>query len=218
MASSIVRRFDEFVAMSAEDANVAEGKRKFYTLAGFPHVIGCVDGTQIPIIAPNEREWEYVNRKGRHSINVQLICDADLRIINAVVRWPGSTHDSRILRESNVYEVMEQNPERGVILGDSGYPQLQWLMVPFYNPVTEGQREYNRVHMSTRSTIERCNGILKRRFSCLNTIRLIITPRACNVIMSTIALHNLCLRYRDIGNELELQPHEPEERANVLMV
>ncbi len=158
--------------MPLDAESVASGKEKFFRIAGFPHVIGCVDGTHIPIKAPSDREWEFVNRKGRHSINVQLICDAELRIINAVVRWPESTHDARIIRESNVYTTMELNPGVGVMLGDSGYPQLQWLMVPFLNPGSDGQRAYNMAHMSTRNCIERCNGILKRCFACLNMLRL----------------------------------------------
>lgn len=42
-------------------------------VSGFPNVVGCVDGTQIKIKAPNVNEGEYVNRKGFHSLNVQVI-------------------------------------------------------------------------------------------------------------------------------------------------
>ncbi len=37
-----------------------------------PRTVGCVDGTQVKIKAPSEEEWVYVNRKGQHSINVQV--------------------------------------------------------------------------------------------------------------------------------------------------
>ena len=39
----------------------------------------------------------FVNRKQFYSINVQAVCDSDAFITNIVARWPGSTHDSRIL-------------------------------------------------------------------------------------------------------------------------
>ena len=42
--------------------------------AGLPNVMGCVDGTQIPITAPADNEADYVKRKSFHSINVQ-VCD-----------------------------------------------------------------------------------------------------------------------------------------------
>jgi hypothetical protein len=31
---------------------------------GFPMCAGCIDGTHIPILAPNENHKDYVNRKG----------------------------------------------------------------------------------------------------------------------------------------------------------
>ena len=37
-----------------------------------PQVIGCVDGTHIPIISPKVNESCYVNRKGYHSINTTV--------------------------------------------------------------------------------------------------------------------------------------------------
>ena len=40
-------------------------------------LIGAVDGTLEPIIAP------YVCRKGYHAINVQGVVDADLRLLNS---------------------------------------------------------------------------------------------------------------------------------------
>ena len=55
---------------------------------------------------------------------------------------------------------------------------MQWLMVPVINPLITA-------HMSTRSVTERYNGVLKRRFACLNKLR--IRPEACMV------LHNMCI-------------------------
>ena len=46
-----------------------------YQIAGFPCVIGCIDCTHIRIQAPSQNEQNYVNRKGYHSVNVQVICD-----------------------------------------------------------------------------------------------------------------------------------------------
>ena len=58
------------------NANVNKTKADFYDVAGFPNVLGAVDGTHIPIQAPHEDEASYVNRKHYHSINVQAVCDA----------------------------------------------------------------------------------------------------------------------------------------------
>lgn len=54
-------------------------KHEFYQIAGFPNVLGAVDGTLIPIIAPKDNKPEYVCRKGFHAMNVQVVADASLR-------------------------------------------------------------------------------------------------------------------------------------------
>ena len=69
-------------------------------MGDMPSTIGAIDYTYMLIQAPCEREWEYVNRKGRHSINIQLVGNADLINTNCVMKLPGSVHDECILRES----------------------------------------------------------------------------------------------------------------------
>lgn len=49
-------------------------KKEFMASSGFPGVIGAIDCTHIAIIAPQgPQEDAYINRKGYHSINVQLV-------------------------------------------------------------------------------------------------------------------------------------------------
>ena len=94
-----------------------ETKRKFYEMHGFPDVLGCVDGVHVPIQAPSLDEREiYRCRKGFMSLNVQGIADADLKFINIVNRWPGSTHDSRIFDNSRICFQFEQNYIDGLLL------------------------------------------------------------------------------------------------------
>ena len=55
-------------------------KGEFHKISGFPRVLGCIDWSLIPIIRPKSTEESaYVCRKGFHAINLQAICDADLR-------------------------------------------------------------------------------------------------------------------------------------------
>lgn len=53
-------------------------ERRFERKYKFPGVIGCIDGTQIGIFPPSTRntdypEFLYVNRKGFHAINTQIV-------------------------------------------------------------------------------------------------------------------------------------------------
>ncbi|XP_028457689.1 putative nuclease HARBI1 [Perca flavescens] len=133
-------------------------KEEFHTIAGFPNVIGCIDGTHIPITAPSENEADYVNRKSIHSINVQIICDAAYLITNVEAKWPGSVHDSRIYGEFE-----------GLLLGDRGYPCQPTLITPYPDPEPGPQRNFNVAHCRTRARVEMTVGLLKARFQCLHT-------------------------------------------------
>lgn len=49
--------------------------------------------------------------------------------------------------------------------GDSGYALRPWLLTPFLNvEANTPEYRFNEVFCRARSTIERCNGVLKMRF------------------------------------------------------
>ena len=64
-----------FIKWPTTAAVINENRNGFYRRRRFPETIGCIDGTQIRIIAPSKNESDFVNRKGFHSINVQGVCD-----------------------------------------------------------------------------------------------------------------------------------------------
>ena len=75
-----------------------------------------------------------------------LTVDSNQMIRNVVAKWPGSSHDSRELRDSALYHLFNDGGGNGTILGDSGYPCLRWLMTPYPHvddPDTP-QGRYNR--------------------------------------------------------------------------
>lgn len=146
VTEQLCRRKQQFIRFPVTEEEVLKKQREFFAISGFPEVVGCVDGTHIGLHGCNygENEHVYVNRKSKKSINVQLVCDANYKITNVVARWPGSTHDSRILQASLLGQQFENGQLRGILLGDSGYPLRKWLMTPILRPTTEVERQYNR--------------------------------------------------------------------------
>eukprot|EP00057_Strongylocentrotus_purpuratus_P031614 XP_785127.4 PREDICTED: putative nuclease HARBI1 [Strongylocentrotus purpuratus] len=60
-------------------------QQRFFDYSQFPGVIGAVDNTHVPIQNPGgEQAQRFINRKNTSSLNVQMICDCDGRILNAV--------------------------------------------------------------------------------------------------------------------------------------
>lgn len=54
----------------------------FYSIAGFPRVIGAIDGSLIAIKGRDNEEHLYVCHKGFHAINVMAVCNAQLSLTN----------------------------------------------------------------------------------------------------------------------------------------
>ena len=55
--------------------DLQEVLRGFRQRWGFPQCAGVIDGSHIPIIAPEENHTDYFNRKGWHSVLLQGVVD-----------------------------------------------------------------------------------------------------------------------------------------------
>uniref|UniRef100_A0A665TUD3 DDE Tnp4 domain-containing protein n=1 Tax=Echeneis naucrates TaxID=173247 RepID=A0A665TUD3_ECHNA len=143
-----------------KDDQIAQNKHKLFLLGNMPNTIG--------------RDWEYINRKGRCSINIQLLGDADLIITNCVVKWPGSVYDARILRESALYRELQTNRPDGTMLGDSACPLLPRLITPFLTATAPAQACFNTAHAAFKWSSE---------------------ETACHIIPACISLHNIATRH-----------------------
>ncbi|KAJ8975996.1 hypothetical protein NQ317_006293 [Molorchus minor] len=101
---------DTYVSFPQNTEQLQNIRRNFYEKYNFPRVVGCIDCTYITIVPPvhdhpDYREYLYVNRKGYHSINVQFIGD-NLKILNVIARYPGSTNDAFIWNSSNLQTLL----------------------------------------------------------------------------------------------------------------
>ncbi|XP_071500727.1 putative nuclease HARBI1 [Diadema antillarum] len=204
---------DEVIKFPRTMEEVREAQVAFFEISGFPQVVGVVDGTHVRLNgAPlGEREYAYVNRKHFHSINVQIVCAANYKIIDLVARWPGSSHDSRILQNSVLGRCFEGLKLHGLLLGDSGYALRPWIMTPVLNPTTPAENAYNRAHASTRVIIEQVNGQLKHKFRCLLHGMQMTPKRAGRVVTACAILHNLSKTWRqpEVDGELDDAHHVP---------
>ncbi|XDV32124.1 hypothetical protein PO909_003013 [Leuciscus waleckii] len=169
-----LKRFLRIFVLFPGNKPVRAIKEEFNRITGFPNVVGCIDGTHIPIIAPSENEADYVNRRSIHSINVQIICDAAHIITNMEAKWPCSVHDSRMYRESTLSNRLERAT----------------LITPYPEPEPGPQQRFNMAHCRTRARVEMTIGLLKANFQCLHHLR-VTHERACDIIAACVVLHNI---------------------------
>jgi len=79
---------------------------------------------------------------------------------------------------------------------DSGYALRPWMMTPIMdNNLNNASRRCNDRQKSTRSLIERCNGVLEMRFRCLLKHRILhYRLDVCSkIINACTVLHNICI-------------------------
>ncbi|KAK0150843.1 putative nuclease HARBI1 [Merluccius polli] len=175
-------------------------KEEFHRIAGFPSVIGCIDGTHIPITAPSHNEADYVNRKSIHSINVQFqhlsfsaLSRSYVMLHTSFQMWrpsglglfttPGFIKSLTSATDCNVESLM-------AFCWVTGYPCQPRLLTPYPDPEPGPQQNFNRAHCRTRARVEMTIGLLKARFQCLRHLR--VTPdRACDIIVPCVVLHNI---------------------------
>lgn len=231
VTSAIVRHAAEYIRFPVSPDHQERVKGEFRAKFGFPGVLGAIDCTHVQIRAPSENALIYINRKGTHSINIQVICDAMCNITHVFANYPGSTHDSFILANSAIPALFQGDPPlEGWLLGDNGYALRTWLMTPFITPGSRSELAYNRKHTRTRSVIERTFGLLKMRFRCLDKSggTLQYSPqKVAAFFVACCVLHNIAIRHGcliDINEDrvqdyvrrdaelhvpMPIDPHEP---------
>ncbi|KAM4561961.1 uncharacterized protein V3H82_015823 [Fundulus diaphanus] len=206
-------------------AAVTQGFKGLARHRAFLKAAGAIDGCHVRIKPPSGPDGHcYRNRKLFSSIILQAVCDHQGRFIDTYVGWPGSVHDSRVLRHSPLYRRGFYPPPGHFILADGGYPCLQHplpLITPFKRPVEGvGAQRFNSHHSRARSIIECAFGMMKTRFRAIFLQALEVHHTFVpQVITACAVLHNICLGAGDImapEDEVQDDMPEDEEGENVL--
>jgi hypothetical protein len=135
-----------------EDDQCKKIASAFESMSGFPNVVGCIDGTHVPVKAPYADRDSFINRKEYPSINVLAVCDHTMRFTYVSADRAGSVHDARVLRICSLGQELETGKLMGDVqfhlLGDSAYPPLLNLMVPFRDNghLTPRQLRFSAIH------------------------------------------------------------------------
>lgn len=193
----------------AECRRIASDFEESSSIAG---VIGCLDGTHIPVRPPAHDRDSYINRKGFASINVLAVCDNNKNFTYVYADRAGSVHDARVLRVCSLGDMVEcgvlcrpADKDKYFLLGDSAYPLLPTLLVPYRDNghLTAKQVRFNSVHSSTRSVIERAFGRLKGMFRRLRGIDCTSPVNALQVIEAAFVLHNFILQHEHSDEDVD---------------
>ena len=199
------------------DGRMLEEKANFFRDRwGVPQCVGAIDGSHIPIIAPEEYPGDYFNRKGWHSIILQGVVDGKGLFWDVCVGYAGSVHDARVLKQSELWERLGDGQILGTnkatisgldvghfLIGDPAYPLQKWLMKPFADTgrLTPEQHKFNYSVSRARSVVETAFGRLKGRWRCLMKRNDCKVEMVKKMVLTCCVLHNICEEYGDRFSE-----------------
>ncbi|RVW43859.1 Protein ALP1-like [Vitis vinifera] len=176
--------------------------------------------THIPIIAPkvsvaayfNKRHTER-NQKTSYSVTVQGVVDPKGVFTDVSIGWPGSMSDEKVLEQSSLYQRANSGFLKDVwVVGGSGYPLLDWVMVPYtHQNLTWTQHAFNEKIGDIQNVAKEAFARLKRRWSCLQKrteVKLLDLPV---VLGACCVLHNICqMRNEEMDPALQFELFDDE--------
>ncbi|KAK7281017.1 hypothetical protein RIF29_08651 [Crotalaria pallida] len=169
----------------------------------FKGCLGALDGTYIAVTPSASDRPRYRTRKGRLATNVLGVCTRDMQFIYVLAGWEGSASDSRILRDAVIGQNGLVVPIGAYYLVDGGYTNGEGFLAPYRGKRyhlqewnsgrrTPQNREelFNYRHARARNVIERCFGLLKKRWGILRSPSFYPIRTQSRIILACCLLHN----------------------------
>ena len=176
--------------------------------AGFDNVVGAIDGlvicTRMPTLAKcvamNVGQVNFrCHRKDKYGMNLQAICDHDLKFTWADMRYPAATSDYMAWVTSKLHRALENNAmskmiiDGFVIVGDCAYVKKMFMATPLRGVQGGPEDAYNFYLSQLRITIERAFGVFVHRWAILRAPLLFPIAKVPPLVESLIRLHNFCI-------------------------
>ena len=171
--------------------------REFENIHEIPYVIGAVDGSHIPIVAPRLHATDYYNHKGFHSILLQGVVSSKCLFWDFDIGWVGSMHDANLWGRNAIGQFCEAGKLAPyALVGDAAYAYRPWMLAPFRGHKDGLSREgynWNFVQSSTCMCIERAIGMLKGRWRILLKMIDVHLKNVPDLVSTCLVLHKICI-------------------------
>ena len=183
--------------------------------ADFNNVVGAIDGLVICTRLPNLDESIAMNigqtnfrchRKDKYGLNLQAICDHNLKFTWVEMKWPAATSDYMAWVTSSLYRALENNAvtktiiDGFVIVGDCAYVKKMFMATPLRGMQGGSADAYNFYLSQLRITIEQAFGVFVHQWAFLRAPLLCPIAKVPPLVESLIRLHNFCIDMRESSN------------------
>ena len=174
----VVKMYDSYVTLPSSEQEWEAELRGFIENYEFP-CVGAWDGFHVYI---SSKLKSFFSFKKRYTMSNLALVGFNKRILYAAVGAPGSTHDARMLRNTEIYQQILNGdiiPNITIHLdgageiplvtvGDSAFPRHPWLLKGYNEETRDPQQRYlNKKLCSARVVTENAYGMLKGRWRIL---------------------------------------------------
>lgn len=194
----------------------------------FPHCLGALDGKHIFIQPPAHSGSTFHNYKGRFSILMMAVVDANYKFLYVSVGAQGRIADAGLFAHSDFRQALDQgllnipppqplpNSEAVIpftFLGDDAYPLRADLMKPYsHRHMDHQERIFNYRLSRARRVVENAFGILANRWRLFRTTIPLHPDNVGKITLAAVCLHNfLSERHSDAYTPPGLADREYED-------
>lgn len=172
--------------------------------------MGAIDGKHVNIIPPAGSGSYYFNYKGRHSLVLMAVVDANCEFIMCDFGINGRISDGGVIEYTNFYKKLKNRqlslpmPTKAtnsdkllpfVYVGDEAFTLRTDFLKPFSRKDLNNEKKVFNYRLSrARSKVENAFGILCNRFRLFHTAISVNLKAVENIVMSTCVLHNYLRR------------------------
>ena len=169
----------------------------------FKYCVGAIDGLAIKTRTPSRVLYKNTARfmsgsKKMVCINMQAVCQSDLRFVAVTCKPVGCTNDAIAFETSSLRDVCQSLPFPYHWLGDNAYTES--MMVPYPGQNLHKSQPYleafNFYQSQLRITIECAFGVLVRRWGILWKAMEYEFDYQFQIVHACCRLHNFCIQRR----------------------
>jgi Plant transposon protein len=181
---------------------------------GWPGKLGSIDCMSLWWKnCPYGLQGAHKGRKGKPTLTLEAVVDADLWFWHLYFGVPGSANDINVMQSSpflnNVlrgiflppieYSIGDTRVRRPYFLADGIYPKSPLFVQSYTVPDNRKKAAFNAAQEAERKEVERAFGVLQskfRFFSTANSVEIWDKNRIISIVTAAVILHNMAVEDR----------------------
>ena len=184
-------------------ANSASSFERISHRGVIKNCVGVLDGYLLLIITPRKSEAKNVcsffsGHYQKYGMNIQACCNAQCRFTFLGIGGPGVTKDRTAIKESGLYDKVENLPPGYVCIGDCAYQPTENL-VPIFGgdlALRKDNDNFNFFALQLQIRIEMAFGLMTRKWGILQHPLTNSLLSIKHIICCIARLHNFCIDER----------------------